>query len=237
MKRGDNSEVRRRVVGQMLDYAAHAADSWSAEGVRKRFESEAGSESAAREQLAARLGVGSGMADGAGAYEAFWMRVSTNLRDENLRLLFVADHIPDVLASIVEFLNRHMGRIEVLAVELKQFQAQGTRAIVPRVIGRSRKLLSSGMGSRLTLEQIIEGFAEGEVRGCGAPTHRPLARCRREFRARIARHEHSRPVPALGPARHRSLVVPVRSRLDADEALHVRCRDSRLRSPAPGGSS
>ena len=164
VKRGDNSEVRRRVVGQMLDYAAHAADSWSAEGVRKRFESEAGSESAAREQLAARLGVGSGMADDAGAYEAFWMRVATNLRDENLRLLFVADHIPDVLASIVEFLNRHMGRIEVLAVELKQFQAQGTRAIVPRVIGRSRKLLSSGMGSRLTLEQIIEGFAEGEVR-------------------------------------------------------------------------
>ena len=51
-------------------------------------------------------------------------QVETNLRAANLRLLFVADGIPDELTRVVEFLNEQMPRIEVLAVEIKQFQAQ-----------------------------------------------------------------------------------------------------------------
>ena len=37
MKLRENPEVRRKVVGQMLDYAAHA-EHWTAEALRERFE-------------------------------------------------------------------------------------------------------------------------------------------------------------------------------------------------------
>ena len=54
--------------------------------------------------------------------DEFWQRVETNLRAARVRLLFVADDIPDELdAHVVEFLNEQMPGIEVLAVEIKQF--------------------------------------------------------------------------------------------------------------------
>ncbi len=38
VKRGSNPEVRRTVVGQLLEYAAHASDTWSAAELRGAFE-------------------------------------------------------------------------------------------------------------------------------------------------------------------------------------------------------
>ena len=115
-------------------------------------------------QLAQRLGVGSETDDDTAAYETFWERVDTNLRADNVRLLFVADRIPDELAHVVEFLNRHMPHIEVLAVELKQFQGKGVRALVPRVIGRTAKPRRGAGGGTLTLDAILGQFPEGAVR-------------------------------------------------------------------------
>ena len=137
VKLGGNSEIRRRVVGQMLDYAANATRVWTGRLLRERFEVEAGDEVAGRELLAARLGIEDEPNDEADAYETFWERVDVNLRADRIRLLFVADRIPDELAHVVEFLNRHMAQIEVLAVEVKAFRGEGVRALVPRVIGRS----------------------------------------------------------------------------------------------------
>ena len=44
-----------------------------------------------------------------------------------MRLLFVADQIPKELRRIIEFLNEHMSRIEVLGVEIRQYERDGTR--------------------------------------------------------------------------------------------------------------
>ena len=38
VKRGSNSEIRRTIVGQMLEYAAHAARTWTADDLRRAFE-------------------------------------------------------------------------------------------------------------------------------------------------------------------------------------------------------
>ena len=38
VKRGANPEIRRTVVGQMLEYAAHAARTWTADTLRRAFE-------------------------------------------------------------------------------------------------------------------------------------------------------------------------------------------------------
>src|SRR3954469_14405538 len=68
--------------------------------------------------------------------DAFWETVAANLKERRLRLVFVADHIPPELRSIVEFLNEQLQLTEVIAVEIKQYiDPDGTGInIVPRVI-------------------------------------------------------------------------------------------------------
>lgn len=54
-----------------------------------------------------------------------------------LRLLFVADEIPNELERVVKFLNKQTrDNLEVLAVEVKQYPGQFGDALVSRVIGQ-----------------------------------------------------------------------------------------------------
>ena len=71
--------------------------------------------------------------------ENFWRRVDSNLRNGELRLLFVADELPRELKRIIEFLNEHMPRIEVLGVEIREFAGRSMRAVVPRVVGQTER--------------------------------------------------------------------------------------------------
>ena len=158
-----NPEIRRKVVGQLLEYAAHATQYWTAEKIRASFEAEQGGE----EQARVRLAEFRDEADaGDGSYEAFWHDAGTNLRADNIRLLFAVDRIPDELAHIVAFLNRNMERVEVLAIELKQFRSAGFRTLVPRVIGRTDGQRSRTSSSRrtLTMETFLQEFPDGAVR-------------------------------------------------------------------------
>ena len=69
--------------------------------------------------------------------EAFWTRVGENLSIGKMRLLFVADEMPMHLQRVVEFLNKYMSPIEVLAVEIKQFEGSNLKTLVPRVLGQT----------------------------------------------------------------------------------------------------
>ena len=69
--------------------------------------------------------------------EVFWKTVEENLKQGNVRLIFVADDIPQELRRLVDFLGRKMVDVKVLAVEIKQFKGKNQRAMVPRVIGRT----------------------------------------------------------------------------------------------------
>lgn len=154
VKRGSNSQVRREVVGQLLEYAAHARRSWDADDLRRAFEERSDDPAA---ELAALLGEDEPDADG------FWQRVETNLRASNLRLLFVADRIPGELARIVEFLNEQMHDVEVLAVEVKRYAGGASETFVPTVIGGlSAPPSKSGGGrrTRLTRETFLDGFGD-----------------------------------------------------------------------------
>ena len=162
LKRGTNPEIRRTIVGQLLEYAAHAAETWTASELREAFEQ--GSETRgrdAREELAVLL-----QTNEEPEFERFWQSVSTNLAAKRLRLLFVADHIPDPLARTVAFLNAQMPDIEVLAVEIKRFPSKFGQTLVPRVIGRALATSSRGRSGRgLTRDSFLEGFARDDVRG------------------------------------------------------------------------
>jgi hypothetical protein len=131
VKRSSNMQIRREVVGQMLDYAANAVAYWPVEEVRSKFQSrcernDENPEDVFRSSLGAEKDI-----------NEFWQRVKTNLQAGRVRMVFVADSIPAELRRIVEFLNEQMDPAEVLAIEVKQFIGTGMRTLVPRVLGQT----------------------------------------------------------------------------------------------------
>ncbi len=128
VKRGSSREIRRNIVGQMLDYAATAAGVWSERDIRQEFEAS---------QDAPEKSISELLEDGEPDVDEFWERVATNLEANRLRLLFVADEIPAELERVVKFLNEQTrDNLEVLAVEVKQYPGQFGHALVSRVIGQ-----------------------------------------------------------------------------------------------------
>lgn len=132
VKRSSDTRGRREVVAQMLDYAANAKTSFSAERMADWLEEDAQkSGGTAAQALAATLGVEDP--------DAFWLSVATNLDAERFRLIFVSDVIGRELRSIIEFLNGQMSQTEVLAIEVKQYVDDHAQhqTIVPRIIGNT----------------------------------------------------------------------------------------------------
>ncbi|HAT50426.1 MAG TPA: hypothetical protein DCS88_08830 [Alphaproteobacteria bacterium] len=133
VKRSSDTRIRREVVGQMLDYAANGVVYWPAKMMRSQFDGVCRSRNEEPgEVLSHFLGQ-----DGNGDQDAFWEAVDSNLRSGRIRLVFLADQIPTELQRVVEFLNEHMSRVDVIAVELKQFVGQGIQTLVPRLIGQT----------------------------------------------------------------------------------------------------
>ena len=129
VKRGSNRQVRREIVGQMLDYAATAAGVWSQRDMRRVFEETSDSPD---DEISILID-----ADDEPDVDGFWEQVATNLEANRLRLLFVADEIPVELERVVKFLNEQTrDNLEVLAVEVKQYPGQFGQALVSRVIGQ-----------------------------------------------------------------------------------------------------
>lgn len=133
VKRSTNREIRRQVVGQMMDYAANAIRYGDVGRVRRLFHEREGDPSVAvRDHL--------GVTDP----EEYWEAVRENLSRGEIRMVFVADQIPSELQRIVEFLNGQMAPAEVLAVEVPQYEGKSAgeegenlKVLAPRVIGQT----------------------------------------------------------------------------------------------------
>lgn len=135
LKRASNREIRRDIVGQMLDYAANGVSYFSIDRLKALFEARchAAGRNPSEEITALLAGVEPPM--------EFWKLVGTNLASNRVRLVFGADEIPVELQRIVEFLGEEMRNVEVLALEVRRYRSQITRtdALVPRVIGLTAK--------------------------------------------------------------------------------------------------
>ena len=90
--------------------------------------------------------------------DRFWDEVARNLAANRLRLLFVADKIPEPLKRVAEFLNDQMPGIEVFAVEVKRFGSGESQALVPRVFGTTASSRPLGRGPSLTRELFLDDF-------------------------------------------------------------------------------
>jgi hypothetical protein len=133
VKKSSNTDIRRKVVGQMLDYAANAIVYWPIDKITNMFEATCKQQGIDPQVT---LDVFLNSSDDS---DVFWQKAKTNLLEGKIRMLFVADEIPVELRRIVEFLNSQMDRAEVLAVEIKQFVGQNQRSLIPRVIGQTEE--------------------------------------------------------------------------------------------------
>ena len=131
VKRSTDTRIRREVVGQMLDYAANGVAHWPVEEIITQFKLTCGRDGIdADDRLARFLGCDKPADD-------FWSGVQTNLQAGRIRMVFVADVIPDELRRVVDFLGRQMDPAKIVAVEIKQYRGEGLQTLVPRVVSQS----------------------------------------------------------------------------------------------------
>jgi len=154
VKRSVDTRIRREVVGQLLDYAANAAVYWKIAEIRAALDQRCSEDGiSVEEHLAERVGVDPEDADD------YWSAVETNLRAGRMRLIFLANEIPNELRRIIEFLNAQMAPAEVFGVELRQFGHEAGAVLVPKIVGRTAVAeRSKATGRRIERQWDEESF-------------------------------------------------------------------------------
>ncbi len=64
--------------------------------------------------------------------DTYWARVDAHLARDRVRIVLLADRLPDDLARTVEFLDGQLREVEVRAVEVARYGAGPVCALVPR---------------------------------------------------------------------------------------------------------
>ena len=156
-KRSADPRIRREVVGQMLDYAANAIVYWPVDRIRSLAAAEYGGVEKVQDKIRDLLQVPDDT-EVTTQIETFWRKVESKLRGGEVRLLFVADELPRELRRVIEFLNEHMPRIEVLGIEVRHFGDGSVRALVPRVIGQTERARQDKLpsGRKTTQQEFLE---------------------------------------------------------------------------------
>lgn len=144
-KRSTNTQIRREIVAQLLEYAANGTQYWPIDRLRQVATETAKEKYSSLDEAMSNLleiieidedGQSNANDVRQSKIENYWKLVEDNLKAGRVRLLFVADQIPGELRRLVEFLNEKMDGIEVLAVEVKRFSGDSDQTVlVPRVIG------------------------------------------------------------------------------------------------------
>ena len=162
VKRGSNAQVRREVVGQLLDYAAIATSSLNVRDIQAALSS---NRSSADSELKNFLGEDSNI-------EEFWQRVQSNLERGQLRLIVLADSIPAELRRVVEFLNRQMNPAEFLAVEVKQWDEPMFMAAIEENTSEEVRSLAEQLLRWITPQVTYIFWGQGQKNSCFIPTIR-----------------------------------------------------------------
>ena len=154
VKRSTDTRIRREVVGQMLDYAANGVRYWPAGELRRAYEDTQSHFEKDPEAEVQTLCVDPDL-----TLDTFFERVANNLRAGRIRMVFVADVIPDELMRITEFLNEQMSPAQVFAVEVKQYRAEGHDGlvIVPAVYGRTSAASKKNSLGSTSRSENVEG--------------------------------------------------------------------------------
>ena len=131
----ENTESRRAVIGQILDYAANATESWISAKLRNMAN---GYWSSRQESLNDKL---RSFLEGEEVdVDAFWNSIDENLKRNKIRLIIAADQLQPETRSVIEFLNNEFKTAEILGLELTCYgESADDFVIVPRIIGQTQE--------------------------------------------------------------------------------------------------
>jgi len=139
-KLSHNPEIRRKMVGQMIEYAANLLDTFTVDGVRERLAQTHEDVDAA---IAHLLGEPELFEADTNATEVLWRNVERNLQAGAIRMVFVADRLPHELRRIIEFLNQYMNPMEIVGVQISRMRdgakPGGAEVLVTSVIGKTER--------------------------------------------------------------------------------------------------
>jgi len=148
-----NPESRREVIGQIVEYAANAADVWSKGQARQKaseyWEKKGGN---VDDILKAQL------LDEEPDVNEFWNRVERNLEDGTIRLIIATDELRPEVRKMIEYLNREMEHAEILGLEIKFYGKDPESCVlVPRLVGQTQSTSErKGSSSKRTIEWTTE---------------------------------------------------------------------------------
>ncbi len=147
-KRFSNTQARREIVGQLLEYAANGRSYWKKEELLHCAAKSAGGEEALRrkvEQLSAL------------SLEDYFETLSANLKSSKMRLIFFLENTSNELRSVVEFLSEQFTDLEIFLVEARQYERGGLRVVVPWVFGYTEEARVARQEEKAAAKSISAG--------------------------------------------------------------------------------
>ena len=128
----ENPESRREVIGQIIEYAAHAKTAWANGVVRERAAEywDGMDGKSVDEILCEEFDLDESSIDG------FWVDIEENLAQGRIRLVIAGDQLRPEVRQSIEYLNGEMRNAEVLGFELKGYGDEEDLIIIPTVIGQ-----------------------------------------------------------------------------------------------------
>lgn len=152
-KLAKNQEIRRKVIGQILEYGAslwgmsyEAFDGLFVAKTQKHL----------IDLISERAPV---------VPEVFRSAITEKLNSGQFQLLIAVDEINEELERIIAFMS-HLGGVRLEAIELDLYRSNDTEIIVPRRYGQPTTAKSSSglTASKLTLEQVRSAFPDDKTR-------------------------------------------------------------------------
>jgi len=154
-----NPESRREVIGQIIEYAANATESWSGGSARQKateFWSNQNPPEELDKILQNEFGEDLDIED-------FWRKVEENLKNDKIRLIIATDELRPEVRRMIEYLNNEMQNTEVLGLELK-FYGEETESmvLVPRLVGQSQSSIDrKGRGNvKWTVDKLKTAYTD-----------------------------------------------------------------------------
>lgn len=136
-----NREIRRQVIGQVLEYAAylwHMSYDQFDNVCRK-------AEDWADKSLAHVIKEKNGEIEEGWSEEEFRVNVTSTLEKGDFRLIIAVDALNDELRRIIEFLNsRGEPSPQIHALEIRQFETSELQMLIPELFGYATKTAGGG---------------------------------------------------------------------------------------------
>lgn len=155
-KRYANTQSRREIVGQMLEYAANGHHYWNSasllELARKAQTKEKNTSlDTAFSQLAPQ---------DLDTPKAYFDEMERKLKSGEVRIVFLLDQSPWELRSIVEFLNRQTLHMEVLLVEVNNHVLDGIRIVSPQLFGYTEEARAAKATPQTASDNLRKRWSE-----------------------------------------------------------------------------